>query len=101
LEIACLPDGVELGVVLLPVLLEIQAAIQERLTQRAIVAEQQRDQQSADAAVAIEEWMYSFKLKMREGCFEQGRSIRVKEPLQITHAVVDFLWRRWHESRIS
>ena len=30
--------------------------------------------------------MFGFKLKMREGRFEESRSIGVREPLQVTHA---------------
>ena len=45
--------------------------------------------------------MYGFELQVRERCFEQSRSVRVKEALQITHAAADFLGRRRYEVCVS
>ena len=54
LEIALAADAVEAPVVLGAMLLEEEAQVQERFAQQLPVLEQERDEQAADAAVAVE-----------------------------------------------
>jgi hypothetical protein len=57
-------------IIVLPVHLEIKAEIQNRLTECAFRAEQERDEQSPQAAIAVQKRMDGFELNLRECCFE-------------------------------
>ena len=55
--IARQPHGLQQVIVLLAMLLEIEAEIQQRLVQRALGTKEERDEQSAKASVAVEKRM--------------------------------------------
>ncbi len=54
LSITVAADGVELGIVGRPILLQIETQVEERLAQDGRVTEQEGDQQPTHAAVAVE-----------------------------------------------
>lgn len=70
-------------------LLEVEAEIKQRLSQHAFVVQDQGDQQSADAPVAIEKRMDGLELHVRQGGFgERGEryALIVQVPLEVGHA---------------
>src|SRR6185437_12477622 len=90
--IACLAYAVQQFVVCLPVLLEVQAQVEQWLAQQSVVGELQRDEQAADASVAIEKRVNRLELHVRER--RLGKRWRylwaiVQEALEIFQAVGD------------
>ena len=83
---------------------EIQAEVQKRLPEEPGVAQHQGDQQSSQAAVAVQERVNGLELNMRQaGLDENGKSVvgGVDEPFQVGHALLDVVgWRR-NEGRIA
>jgi len=57
---------IELPVILIPMLFEMQAQIQQRLPQHAGILQDQRDHQPAHTAVAVEERVDGLELQMRQ-----------------------------------
>ncbi len=51
---------------------QVQAQIEERLTQHTVDAEIQRHQQAADPAIAIKERVDGLKLNMQQAGLNQG-----------------------------
>jgi hypothetical protein len=47
-----------------PMQLEVVAQVEQRLLQRLPLTKQERDQQSSDTSVTVEEWMNRLKLSM-------------------------------------
>ena len=104
LPVAVVPHGVEQPVVLGPVLLEVEAQVEQRLAEHAGVAEEQRDQQPPDAAVAVEEGVDGLELHVRERRLDEHRqvvAVVVQEALQGGHAVGDGRVRRRHEDGVA
>src|SRR5438876_661423 len=73
--------------------------IQHRLVQRLAFAEEERDEQAADAAVAIEERMNRLELSVGESDFDQQwQAIRfVQERLEVAQSGGYFVRRRRDE----
>src|SRR5690606_27196199 len=104
LPVAFPPDEVEQRVVLLAVLLEVEAEVEQRIAQHAVVAEQKRDQEPADAAVAVEERMDRLELHVGEAGPDEVRQAVapiVEEALERSHRVRDRGVRRRHEHGIT
>jgi hypothetical protein len=81
--------------------LEIEAEIEEGIAQHALLTQEQRDEQSPEATVAVEKGVDAFELDMGEtGLHEHGDagSFCVQEALEIAHAGRDLL-RRWGDER--
>src|SRR5438128_2436589 len=64
LEVASVPHRLEKVIVLLTVPLEIVRQVEHRLAQRGALTQEKRDQKSAHAAVAVEERVDRFKLRV-------------------------------------
>jgi hypothetical protein len=83
---------------------EIEAEVEERVAEDPRLAEQQRDEETADAAVAVEKRMDRLELHVRQGRAQEHRhavALRVKELLELRHALGNRrVWRR-HESGVS
>ena len=93
---------VEKRVVVVPMLLEKEAQIEKRLTQRAAVMQHEGDQKAPHPSVAVEEGMDGLELDMSEaGPQEQGQPVvvRVQKAFQIEHAIGDRGNRRRDETR--
>src|SRR5947207_3028551 len=104
LPVAGLAHGLEALVIGVAVGLEIKAEIEERAAQHALLAEEQRDKQPPEPAVAVEERVDGLELYMSEPrLHEDGnlRRSRVQEPLEIAHASPDLARRRRHEGSIA
>jgi len=72
LPIARKPHGLQQVIVLLAMLLEIEAEIQQRLVQRTLGTKEECDQQPAKSSIAIEKRMDGFKLDVCQSR-EKGR----------------------------
>src|SRR5690606_15029864 len=84
------PPEVEQRGVRLAARLEVEAEVQQRIAQHAIVAEQERGQEPADAAVAIEERMDRLELHVGEAGPDEVRQAVapiVEEALECPHGV--------------
>ena len=83
--------------------LEEEAQIQERLGEQLPVLEQQRDEQAADAAIAVEIGMDGFELHVHERGADERRELRlaVDVLLQVTQERAQLLRRRWNEDRVA
>ena len=91
------------GVVLLLLTLEGQADVEQGLLQQIPMLDEQRDQEPADAAVAIEERMDRLELRMGETNPNQGRqtAIVMQPPLQRREGVGDGFGRRWDKAGVA
>ncbi|MGB8958074.1 MAG: hypothetical protein WCC00_03565 [Candidatus Aminicenantales bacterium] len=90
--------------IFVPVLFEIEAEIEKRLTKDPFVAEQEGDQESADPPVAVEKGVDCFELGVRQRGFDQGRRLLgnvMKELFPLSHRVCDSLGRSGHIKRVS
>jgi len=87
-------NGLQAVVVILPVLLEIQRQVQHGFVQGFFRAQQQRDQQPAQAAVAIREWMYGLELHMGQCRLDQYRTLAglVEMPAAESRLKPDGVW---------
>ncbi len=65
------------------------------------MAKQKRDQQAADAAVAIEKGVNRFELKVSERRFHQRRRIGVQELFELSHAMLHILRRWWYKCCVA
>src|SRR5271157_1184605 len=86
------------------VLLEVEAQIQERLSENTGVTEQKCDQETPYATIAVEEGMDRLELHVREACADEDRQARgvvMKEPLERRHRVLHEMGRRRHEVRVA
>src|SRR5450756_2541650 len=98
------PRQIEEPVVLVAVLLEKQAQIEERLPEHSVVAEQQRDQQAADAAVPVQERMDRLELRVGEPGpdeMRQALAIVVNEMLESGDTLRHLGVRRRHIVRVA
>ena len=78
LPVARGPDPLEELVVALSVLLEVKAEIEERPSERALVAENEHDEEAPAPAVAVEERVNGLELNVDEGRLQQrGRLDRI------------------------
>ena len=83
---------------------EVEAEIENRLAQHLLIAEQQRNQQTTQAAIAVQKRVNRFKLHMRQRRLDQHRhGLRavVQKKLQLAHAVHHFFGRRRNKGRIA
>src|SRR5262249_21361886 len=83
-------------------LLEVERQVEDRLRERLLDAQEERDEQAAEAAVAVEEWVDRLELDMRErGLDERWRAARaiVEEQLERSHARRPVARGRRDESR--
>ena len=71
LPVARGPDPLEELVVALSLLLEVKAEIEERLSERALVAENERDEEVPEPAVAVEERVNGLELNVDQGSLQQ------------------------------
>ena len=91
-------------IVFLPIQLEIEIQVQDGLTERPGVAQQQRNQQAAKSAVPVQEWMNRFELHVDERGLYENRpvfALAVHEFFECAHALYDFVGRRWNKRRIT
>src|SRR6266851_2832773 len=65
------------------------------------MAKQKRDQQAADAAVAIEKGVNRFELKVSERRFHQRRRIGMQELFELSHATLHILRRRRYKCCVA
>src|SRR4051812_22816773 len=72
-------DTLEVVVVGVPMLLEVEAQVQQRLREHLVGAEQQRDQEPTDAAVAVEKRMDRLELDVSERGLDEDRRRAVEE----------------------
>jgi len=90
--VALFPDDLQQAVILLAVLFEVEAQVEQWLAQQAGATEEQRDQQASHAAVAVEERMDRLELHVRErGLDEHGQSsaLVMQEPFEVRHGIGD------------
>src|SRR6185312_15385129 len=71
LPVARGPDPLEELVVALAVLLEVEAEVEERLPERTLVAENERDEEAPEPAVAVEERVNGLELDVDQGRLQQ------------------------------
>ena len=92
--------GVEAVVVLAAVAFQEEAQVQQRALQHAALHEQQRDQQTPDTAVAVEERVDRLELSVRQSDERQRRlEPAVQEYLQVPDRVWQAIgWRRHERS---
>src|SRR5205085_6434799 len=86
LPIAGLAHGLQALVVRAPVRLEVEAEVQQRLAHHLALAQKKRDQQPAEAAVAVEERVDRLELHVREARHYEHRDLgrfRVEEALEV------------------
>ena len=84
-------------------LLEVEAQVQQRLLQHSGVVQQDRDEQSSDTSIAVEERVDRLELHVRQRRRHQDRvgSISVVEhALQSRHRLLDERRRRRHEMSV-
>src|SRR4051794_12685463 len=67
------PDSLQVVVVRVTMLLEVQAQVEQRLLEDLLRTQQQRDEQAADAAVAVKERMDRLELHVSERRLDQQR----------------------------
>src|SRR5690606_5337486 len=99
-EVPRVTHGLEARVVLRSLALEVVRQIQHRLAQHTALAKQERDKQSADAAVAVEERMDCFELRMRETDLHEQRYVvpLVQKSLERAERGWNLTRRRRYES---
>jgi hypothetical protein len=100
---ALLADGGEAVVVLGTPRLQVQRQVQQRSRQRAVFAQHQRDQQPADAAVAVQGGMDGFELCVGECAAHQQRHAVariVQETFELAERVHQLVRRRRDEARV-
>src|SRR5215469_14676749 len=68
---AVCPHSLKQVVVPVTVRFEVQAEVQERLSQRTLGAKQERDQQPTESAVAVEKGVNRLKLHVNQSCLNQ------------------------------
>ncbi len=103
LPVALAAHAVEQVVVGRAVPLQVEAEVEERLVQYRRATEHQRDEQPADATVAVEERVDGLELHVRESRTHKDRqaiAVRVEEALQVGHAVLDRRVRRRDETGV-
>ena len=87
-----------------PVLLEVEAEVQQRLGQEPALVQEHGNQQAPQAPVAIQKRVDGFKLHMRQCGLDEhrrGRGLLVQKGFQRRHAGLHGLrWRR-HKARIA
>src|ERR1700737_1325020 len=71
--IAATADPVKKLVVGIPVRFEVKTEIKYRIAKHRLFAEHERDEETAEAAVAGQERMDRLKLNMHKSCFDQYR----------------------------
>src|SRR5258708_4798603 len=84
-------------IILLPAALEVETEVEDRLRESALRAEEQRNQQSPESAVAAEKRVDGFELHVREPCLDERGClcrIAVQEFLEGPHALDDAVGRR-------
>jgi len=91
-------DAQQRRVVLGAVRLDVRGQIEERLRQAAALSQEQRDEQAADTAVAVEERVDRLELLVHEGALDEIGQARpvLQEELpggERGHHLID---RRWH-----
>ena len=99
--VAAFAHGLEMVVVRLPMLLEVVRQVEHGLVQHAALGQQERDQQPADAPVAVEKRVNGLELHVRERDLDQRRQavLSVQESLQVTQHAGHHVVRRRHEGR--
>jgi len=93
------PDSLQVVVVVRAMMLEVEAQIEQWLTQNALGPQQESDEESSYSTVAVEKGMNGLELRVRKCGLEENRNpLRrfVEEALEVTHAVGDMLGRRWN-----
>ncbi len=75
LKVAYVPHCLKPLVVLLPMTLEVVGQVEDRLLQRAALAQQKRDEEPTDAAVAVEKRMDGLELRMRQTDLHEQRQV--------------------------
>ncbi len=97
---AQIPNGLEVVVVLLAVPLEVVREVKDRLVQDASFREEERDQQTADAPVAVEERVDRLELHMCQSDLDERRQVvgLVNELLEVAKRVGNDVMRRRHEA---
>src|ERR1051325_2989404 len=83
-------------------LFEKSAEVQQWLSQCAVVAQQQRKQQAANAAIAVAEWMNRFELIVsdRQPYEKRIRQGGVEKALEVVERRLHLLHRRRNVDRI-
>ena len=99
--VALRPHAVQQSVILRLVGLEVEAQVEQRARKLAGLLEHQRDDQSADPAVAVEEGMDGLELHVREGRADERRQavLGVDELIQLAHAGQHLVRGRGHIMR--
>src|SRR5580692_2394000 len=83
---------------------EVQAEVQERLSQRALGAKQERYEQPPESAVAVQKRVDCLKLHVDQAGFDQDRQLVflvVEKTLQIIQTLHQSLWRRRNKRSIA
>src|SRR5437764_8953938 len=101
MPISICADALKQIVIVATVLLEVAGQIQKRLAQATALEQKERDQESADAPVAIDEWMDGFKMLVHESALHEirHRAIFIDELLPMLEALLHFAGRRWDVNR--
>jgi hypothetical protein len=101
--LAAVSHAIEQPVVIVAVLLEIQAQVEQRLLQHSGVMQQKRDQQPPDTTVSVQERVDRFELHVSQRSrYEHGilRARLVKGALERRHQLIDQRRRRRYEVRV-
>ena len=100
-QVALLAGEEQMVVVLAAMLLEVGREVEQRLWQCLAQYEHERDHQSADAAVAVEERMDDLELVVSDGELDQEREFGlVEEAFEVGERVVHLVGRRRDEDGV-
>ncbi|MGY4257918.1 hypothetical protein ACVI1L_004986 [Bradyrhizobium sp. USDA 4516] len=83
---------------------EIEAEIEHRLFEGTRFTKKECDEQAAETAVAVQEWVNGFKLNVRQSGFNEKRNalmLRMKEALQLIKSLHDEMWGRGHKRCVA
>jgi len=85
-------------VIVLSMILEEVAQVQQGLTKQLLLAEYEGDKQSAQPAVAVQKWVNRLKLHMRQRGLEKGRRsnrLVVQEQFKLPECIQNTIRRWW------
>ena len=92
---------VQFLVVLLAVLLEVQAGIQQWFVQNVLMTEHQRDEEAPDPAIGVEKRMKGFELHLGKGRFDHRIHRLMQVLLEIGKTRLQMRGWRCHERCVS
>lgn len=100
LPIAVVPYRLDAIIIFLTIPLEIIRQIQHRLEQHVLFTQQKRDEQPADASIAVQKRVDGLELGVDQADLDQQGQRRpvMEEPFQVAEGIEDFMGRGRNES---